>query len=133
MATANDIVLAARSMLGVPFKHRGRNRSGVDCAGLVVVVARECGIKIKDFNGYGEIPKLSHILPNIELNAAKILTKDARAGDILLTVVDGRPQHLAIHCGELVIHCNSKRNKVVECRYKAIKPLINSAWRLNYE
>jgi cell wall-associated NlpC family hydrolase len=37
----NVIVSAARSWLGVPWRHQGRTRQGVDCAGLVVLVGRK--------------------------------------------------------------------------------------------
>jgi cell wall-associated NlpC family hydrolase len=40
----NAIIAAARSWLGVPWRHQGRTRQGVDCAGLVVLVGRGLGL-----------------------------------------------------------------------------------------
>jgi cell wall-associated NlpC family hydrolase len=53
------IVTAARSWLGTPYRHQHRERGvGVDCAGLVIGVARQLGIVPADFdvNGYSRQP-----------------------------------------------------------------------------
>ena len=48
MVTRTDIVAAARGWLGVPWRHQGRSRAGVDCVGLVVVVCRSLGLSDHD-------------------------------------------------------------------------------------
>ena len=47
------IIAAARSWLGVPWRHQGRTRQGVHCAGLVVLVGRELGLADYDTHAYG--------------------------------------------------------------------------------
>jgi cell wall-associated NlpC family hydrolase len=43
VTTGAEVVREARSWVGVPFRHQGRDRNGVDCWGLPVVVLRELG------------------------------------------------------------------------------------------
>ena len=47
-ADPDAIIAAARAWLGVPWRHQGRTRQGVDCAGLVVLVGREFGLAAYD-------------------------------------------------------------------------------------
>lgn len=39
-----EIIATARKYLGVPFHHQGRTASGLDCIGLIVLVAQDLGI-----------------------------------------------------------------------------------------
>jgi len=48
----NDIVNAARKYLGVKFQHQGRTKRGLDCLGLVVLAATDCGIVCNDRTDY---------------------------------------------------------------------------------
>ena len=41
VTTSDEVVREARTWVGVPFRHQGRSRSGVDCGGIIVVVLRE--------------------------------------------------------------------------------------------
>jgi cell wall-associated NlpC family hydrolase len=38
-----DIVTEARSWIGTPWRHQGRSRDGIDCAGLVILIAQRVG------------------------------------------------------------------------------------------
>lgn len=49
-------VATARSMVGVPFKHRGRNERGLDCVGLVAHALASVGRTVMDRKGYGRDP-----------------------------------------------------------------------------
>lgn len=46
-------VAAARGWIGVPSRHQGRSRGGVDCIGLVVMAARDCGYDVPMTANYG--------------------------------------------------------------------------------
>lgn len=37
--------------LGIPYRHGGRDMSGLDCLGLVYLIYRDCGIEIPDNDG----------------------------------------------------------------------------------
>ena len=51
--TGEAVVAQARTWLGTPWRHQGRSPRGVDCAGLVVLVARALGLADHDVAGYG--------------------------------------------------------------------------------
>lgn len=40
----SDVLEAARGLLGAPFRHQGRDRSGIDCIGLIIAVGRAIGV-----------------------------------------------------------------------------------------
>ncbi|NLW59979.1 MAG: C40 family peptidase [Firmicutes bacterium] len=41
----------ARQFLGIPYRHGGRDRNGLDCLGLVHLFYQELGIKLPDNDG----------------------------------------------------------------------------------
>lgn len=118
MTTRADIVKAARSYLGVRFRHQGRNRLGVDCAGLVVLTFADCGIPVRDEFGYGKYPDTAHLRATL----AEQLTPAVgmQAGDVVLMRFDRDAQHLGIvtdHPNGLgIIHAYAGARKVVEHR-----------------
>jgi cell wall-associated NlpC family hydrolase len=95
------LVAEARSWVGVPFRHQGRSREGVDCAGLLVVVARAVGLEAPDGADYPKRPDgaaLRRVLAEHLVQRARIA--DARPGDVALIrgappAGRSRPCHLA--------------------------------------
>lgn len=123
--TGHDIVLAARSQLDTPFMHQGRLPGmALDCAGLIVVVAKLLNIPIDDQAGYSRTPAHGlleaaiHKQPAIQF----VRLSEIAAGDILLMRFSGEPQHLAIFTGETIIHAYERVGKVAEHR-------LDMAWR----
>jgi len=49
-------VTAARKYIGVPWVHQGRSKVGLDCVGLVVLAARDCGLDVPILADYGRFP-----------------------------------------------------------------------------
>lgn len=119
--TADDIIAAARACLGTPFRHQGRiPGTGLDCAGVVVEVARAVGASPLDVSGYGRVPANGQLEATLDAqpDLQRILDLDARQpGDILLLRFAGEPQHLAlltaddtlIHSYEAVGRCCEHR------------------------
>jgi cell wall-associated NlpC family hydrolase len=109
----NDVVTAARSYLGCPWHHMGRSRLGLDCAGLLICVARDLGIVPPDFDvpNYRMLPDGKSLinLCDLHLEPSKLAV-----GCVVVIAVDKYPQHLGIvgdyrHGGFSLIHsCNSK-------------------------
>lgn len=119
--TADDIILAARSALGVPFKHQGRGLSGLDCVGLPLFVADRLGIKYTDVSGYARRPSGGKLEATFDEHVAsgillRVLPSDMQAGDFLMMRFGGEPQHLAIYTGENIIHSYQAVGKVCEHR-----------------
>lgn len=48
---ANKYEQIARQFLGIPYRHGGRDREGLDCVGLVHLFYQELGIKVPDTDG----------------------------------------------------------------------------------
>lgn len=123
--TGHDVVLAARSQLDTPFMHQGRlPGQALDCAGLIVVVAKLLNIPIDDQGGYSRTPAHGlleaavHEQPAIQF----VRLSEIAAGDILLMRFSGEPQHLAIFSGETIIHAYERVGKVAEHR-------LDTSWR----
>jgi len=109
--TPADFVAAARSYVGVPFRHQGRTRHGVDCIGLVVCAARDIGLTLADRTDYPRDP--NGLLP-LEMARQFAPVESPQAGDILLMRFRGEPQHVAILAGAALIHGYASIGRVVE-------------------
>lgn len=104
--TGYDIVRQARQYLGVPYYHCGRDRNGLDCAGLLIRVAHDLKITEWDELGYSQQIDVNHLNRCISMfcdyvgeNQEQILT-----GDVLLISMKGNLQHLGIATGSGIIH-----------------------------
>jgi len=112
MTTRADVVATARQHLGTPWVHQGRTPGlAIDCAGLVILVARQLQLVADDFdvNGYSRWPDGSMLdwcgqfmqpLAEIELGA------------VLVLATEHFPQHLGIvgdytHGGWSLIHATN--------------------------
>lgn len=121
--TREDIVAEARTHVGTPWVHQGRTPGhGLDCAGLVIVVARSLGLVAEDFdvNGYTPAPDGS-MLRWCDEHMQRL--RDLELGAVLVLATRDQPQHLGIvgdylHGGWSLIHaCNAaKPPRVIETR-----------------
>lgn len=117
--TAADVVTVARTYLGVRWHHQGRSRAGIDCLGLVVVVAHELGLSKADATDYGRLPDggrlrralLEHLLPVRGMHAE---------GDVLMFRFQQAPMHVGIATDVGLIHAYANMRKVVEHRIDAV-------------
>ena len=52
------VIDEARGWVGVPFRHQGRDYSGIDCVGLPIVVGQSLGLfdQRLDIANYGRLP-----------------------------------------------------------------------------
>lgn len=117
MTIREAIVVAARSYLGVRYHHQGRNRAGIDCAGLIVAVARDVGLSAADMTGYARIPDGKALRAHLDSQAKHVPISSRQPGDILLMQFErGLPQHLAIVTDHGMIHAYAGARKVVEHR-----------------
>lgn len=119
--TAEAVVQAARSWLGTPWRHQGRSPRGVDCAGLVVLVARGLGLADQDAVGYGRHAQGLTFLEPFRAAMDGVPPAAARPGDVLLFAEAACP----CHCGFLtslrgiphLLHAHALRRKVIEEPY----------------
>lgn len=115
----DEIIAAARRYLGVRYHHQGRNRAGLDCAGLVVAVARDLGVSTAgDMIGYSRTPDGASLKAALDSSAARPVS-DFQPGDILLMRFQAQPQHIAIATDIGIIHSYLMARRVVEHRLDA--------------
>ena len=99
--TRADVVAAARGWLETPYRHQHRAKGhGVDCAGLVIGVARELGLVAPSFdvNGYAPTPDGKSLLRLCDQFMRRIGLDAIQPGDVLVYQFSSSlgPQHLGI-------------------------------------
>lgn len=119
--TADEIITAARAVIGVPFRHQGRSLSGLDCAGLIVHVARSFGLECIDGEAYSRHPSGGMLEATLDSQPCLVRVSEKQPGDVLLMRFAKDPQHLGIFTGDTLIHSYEKVGKVCEHR-------IDEAW-----
>ena len=141
---ACDVTRAARGWLGVPFAHQGRSRCGVDCLGLLVMVASELGLAFENKTAracdevtYGHRPDTQRLYQALARYLVPVDRQIMAPADIALMQVEGLPQHLAIisdypQSGQLgMIHAYAPARKVVEHRLcEHWRTQLHAAFRL---
>lgn len=120
-----QIVSAARQLIGTPYLHQGRVPGhGVDCVGVGVCVAWACGIKPTTWNitGYRRIPDGHSLMRHLRENmAGEVDLQGTQPGDLVVIAFDLFPHHVGIagdyHGGGLsLIHADNRAGRVVEQR-----------------
>lgn len=121
MIARDDIISEARGWLEVPWRHQGRTRHGIDCAGLVIKVANDLGISQYDTTAYQRRTSGHEFMDHFNSNMKKKRVSSAEPGDVLLFRDDMFPCHSAIIGikpeGLTIIHAYANRKKVVEEPY----------------
>ena len=132
MASREDIAAAARAWKGVRWKHQGRTRQGIDCAGLVVLVGRDLGILDYDHRGYPRDPD-GTFAAHFDRALERIALADKQAGDVVVFTQSRLPCHCGIlteRYGELsVVHAHLTRRRVIEEPLKAAEAICGPATR----
>lgn len=133
--TADDIIVAARSMIGTPFRHQGRIPGhGLDCAGLVVSVADALGVAHCDRTDYAKTPANGQLRAQLDMQPGlkRIPVASASPGDILLMRFNKEDQHLVILAGKTIIHSHAQAGKVVEHEFDAAwQKRVMACYRFN--
>ena len=119
--TSEMIVAEARCWLGVTWRHQGRTRSGIDCVGLVVCVARSLCLSDYDSTGYSRRAQGQAFVEHFRSNMDGVAIPDARPGDVLVFADRAYP----CHCGFLterlghphLLHAHATRRQVIEEPY----------------
>lgn len=112
MTTRAAIVREAREWIDCPYHHQARVKGvGVDCAGLVIGVARGVGIVPAGFdvNGYARQPDGVSLLRHCRQWMVQIDVSEMQEGDVIVTRFETDPCHFAIladyqHGGLSMIH-----------------------------
>lgn len=123
MISRQQIVDEARSWIGVPFHHQGRNRLGVDCIGLVYLVGLTVGADLRgyiDDPTYGRDPD-ARLHRGIARHAKRLNPMpldNPPPGSILFFAFAKLPQHVGIASDKpgFFIHSFEPDGRVTETR-----------------
>lgn len=129
-----DIVSAARLLIGTPYLHQGRvpgPEGGTDCIGVPVMVAWMRKMKPLSWNvsGYRRIPDGHSLLRRLRAEMADEVTEEAmQPGDLAVFDWGRYPHHVGIigdyHLGGLsLIHADNRTGKVIEQRLVIVHPV----------
>ena len=115
--SASQIIETARSYLETPFRHRGRNRAGIDCAGLIICVLKDAGIMPEGYleQLYSNIPKNGLVPDTLDRFFNKV--SDYKVGDVIVFSFMNNPCHVGFYSGNSVIHAYQERGKVIEDQF----------------
>jgi cell wall-associated NlpC family hydrolase len=134
--SANDIVYVAKGLVGVRYRKQGRTQAGLDCAGLIIVIAHMLGLTDKDTTAYSDRPNVKEFTRfMLETGCKQLPYSQLAHGDILRINTGGFPVHLGVYeideqGREWYIHAFLPHKKVSRDPVTdAVKNSINSIWR----
>lgn len=140
MTTRRDVVAEARAWLHTPYQHQQRMRGvAVDCAGLIIGVARALALVPPEFDitGYPRRPDGVSLLAHCDRFMVRI--RRGEPGDVIVIRWEHDPQHLAIlsdyrHGGLSIIHALGTADgngRVIEQRlHESMRSRIVQAYSL---
>ena len=119
--TPDAIQTEARRWLGTPFRHQGRSADGIDCVGLLVMIARALDLPHDDVTGYTRRAKGMGFLEHFHAHLTEIAPAAIAPGDVLVFVEALAPCHTGILSDRLgvphLIHAHGLRGRVLEEPY----------------
>jgi len=121
-----------KDLVGIPFKYGGRDKSGMDCWGLVVEIYRRMGIEIEDLDycnkiAFGDNP----VFEEHKSEDWERVMPPFKEGDVVLFRLHGAqyPTHCGVYLkGGKVIHA-VERHGVVITPIRSLLPKIDSVYR----
>lgn len=114
----------ALSWIGIRWRHQGRSRTGIDCAGLIIMVSNRLGYPCPDVYGYSRKPDGYDFLKQFTMRYDLKPKEDIKPGDIVLF----DDKRLPCHCGIIVeihkqpyfVHAHALKKKVVFDRLSGV-------------
>lgn len=120
MTLRKQIIDEARTWLGVPWRHLGRNRAGIDCIGLGIEVCKAVGLSNYDVPAYGR-ESTPALMAGVRKAGIEIPIKELQPGDFVVIKDGPYPFHVAFYSHKKgvphLIHAHARRRKVVEELY----------------
>jgi len=132
---SEDIVTEARRWIGARWRHQGRGPAGVDCIGLLIVVADGLRVPHHDVTAYDRRATGTRLLEEFARALDPVALSEARPGDILVFAETTYPCHagfLTARHGTLhLLHAHALRRCVLE--EPLTEPWLSrrrAAWRI---
>lgn len=134
MTTGVDVVAAARSWVGVPYRHQGRNRAGIDCIGLLVVTARMLGlleVSNAPVADYPRRPRDGILESRVAAVCTRIECPEVGCVALIKWTAHSPAAHVGILTTANIIHAYAGNAVVVEHGFRGHWPArLHSLWRL---
>ena len=129
MNTPEDVIAVASRYIGTRWHHQGRSRAGVDCIGLMVLVAQDLGLPVFDETDYSHQPDGQRLQAALAAHLTPIA--EPEPGAVLLMRFETHPQHVALMAdGGDIIHAYALTRRVVRHRLDALwRSRIVAAYR----
>ena len=104
----------AKGLDGTLYRRRGRDRGGLDCAGVLVFTARSLGLSQFDYVGYSDKPNPAEFQRALLSAGCRQLRLDQlEPGDIMMLAAPLWPVHCAIALpGNRMVHAWLPHKKV---------------------
>jgi hypothetical protein len=123
----------AYGWLGVPFKHQGRSRFGVDCIGFPIAVLRELELLpagFSDVRDYGRQPD-GLMQPIVERYCRNLAVPVLGCLVLIRWPRGAQAGHAAFCAGGSLIHSYQRAGGVVEHGFRGVwRAKLHSAWAL---
>jgi len=106
--------------IGLPFREHGRDRSGLDCWGLVrLVLAEQFNIALpsyaEEYSRTTEAAKIGALITRETQNWKIVPAGQEACGDAIVLRVRGRPMHVGLVLGDrLMLHVEKGVDSVIE-------------------
>lgn len=124
------VINEARSWVGVPFRHQGRDYSGIDCVGLPIVVGQSLGLfdQRLDIANYGRLPT-GELIERLREHCRPLPA--VVPGCLVVIAWTKLAAHVAFFTGETLIHAYQSVGQVVEHGYRGRwVRMTHSVWGL---
>jgi cell wall-associated NlpC family hydrolase len=118
---AAAVVREARNWVGVPYRHQGRDRGGIDCVGLPIVVLRSLGLVVPEFAAldYSRTPRPDDLERRFLPSCTPL--PHAVPGCVVTLRLVRSIMHLAILTDtDTLIHVMEKHARVVEHGFRGM-------------
>jgi len=98
MSSNKSLSEAALEYVGVKFIHRGRTRRGVDCVGLVILAAQDCGYLAEDLPAYGREPRNGLLEKTLADHLGAPVNRAPAVNDVVVMSLQSgqQPSHVGI-------------------------------------
>lgn len=133
---STELITEARRWLGVPFRHQGRSKLGVDCAGFLEMLLATSGCLPAGYKAprnYDRRPN-GELLEVVKTYCVRTKQDPQRVPGSLVLICwqnDKEPSHVALSTGATLIHSYMRVRCVVENGYRGVWVRdTHSAWLL---
>lgn len=126
------LVAAARSFIGVPFRHQGRTINGMDCIGHLVLSFAAINKPLRNRVDYGRLPANAKLEAALSLHFGPPVAGPPQPADVVVLAWEDDPRYVGLPChvgivaphpepriGISLIHCYAISGRVIEHGFSA--------------